>query len=62
MEISNKLKERFCKDCNIPIPFVLRAARGESIQFLDNYFEYKGNVAMFSGSLGIKMPILVSVV
>lgn len=40
-------------------PFVLRAARGESIKFLDNYFEYEGNIAMFSGSLGIKMPKLI---
>ena len=38
MEVSEKLKERFCKDCNIPLRLYKEPYFTERLQLYDSYY------------------------
>ena len=38
MEVSEKLKERFCKDCNIPLRLFKEPYFTERLQLYDSYY------------------------
>ncbi len=52
MKISNKLKERFCKDCNIPIKIYDEPYFTDRLELFDKFYKTKEKWNMFINELG----------